>query len=125
MLKTLESGYSVIASRYYFSSYAFQSEYVPLDWVVHCNSLCKQYLKPDVIFYLNVDPEVCVERINRGRFEKEIYETREKTEHAHKQYLSAFEKYGADEHIQIIDGNKDAAEVGEDIWDVVQLMMKQ
>ena len=35
----LKNGYNIIASRYYFSSYAFQSDAVPLNWLGACRTL--------------------------------------------------------------------------------------
>lgn len=120
MKNRLKSGFNIICSRYYFSSYAFQSEYVPVDWVVNCNSLCKSYLKPDLTIYLNVDPLACIKRLSSGRVETEMYENLEKIKKAHEGFLTAFEKYGQDENINIIDGNKNVEEISEDIWKVVE-----
>ena len=127
MRNRLNNGFHIICSRYYFSSYAFQNEYVPIEWVVHCNSLCKSYLKPDMIIYLNVDPSTCIKRLNRGRVEIEMYENIEKINKAHEGFLEAFERYGQDENIRIIDGNKDVVQISEDIWQVVekQLLIHQ
>ena len=116
----LKNGFNIICSRYYFSSYAFQSEYVPVEWVVNCNSLCKSYLKPDMIIYLSVDPATCIKRLNSGRVEIEMYENLEKIKKAHEGFLTAFEKYGQDENIEIIDGNKNVGEISDDIWQVVE-----
>ncbi|HQP76724.1 MAG TPA: dTMP kinase, partial [Saprospiraceae bacterium] len=58
MLALLEKGYNIIASRYYFSSYAFQGEYVSLEWLIHANSICKSRLKADLTVYINIDPAI-------------------------------------------------------------------
>jgi dTMP kinase len=123
MKRQLAHGCHVICSRYYFSSYAFQSEFVPVEWVVQCNSLCKKQLQPDIIFYLNVDPQTCSERIAKGRDGIEIYETIEKINKAHHAFLAMFEKYGTDENIHIINGNDDSESISNAIWKIVSETM--
>ena len=120
MKTRLEQGFNIICSRYYFSNYAFQSEFVPVDWLAECNSLCKNYLKPDLIFYLDVDPAVCNERINTGRVNVEIYENLEKLVKTHTQFLKAFEQYGKDENIHIIRGKKSIEDTHRDIWNITK-----
>lgn len=124
MKKRMEEGYNIICSRYYFSNYAFQSEYVPIDWLVSCNSLCKEYLQPDLVFYLSVDPETCSKRIAAGRVDIEIYETLEKITRTHQEFLEVFDQYGKDENIHIIDGNRSIEETGRQIWDIVSGLLK-
>ena len=120
MKNRLKEGYNIICSRYYFSNFAFQSEYVPIDWLVNCNSLCKSYLKPDIIFYLSVDPVACSNRLTNGRVDIEIYETLEKIIKTHREFLTSFEKYGQDENIHIIDGNKSIEDTSHQIWSVIE-----
>ncbi|MEO8109369.1 MAG: dTMP kinase [Ginsengibacter sp.] len=124
MKKRLSEGYNIISSRYYFSSYAFQSEYVPIEWIVNCNSLCKEYLKPDIIFYLNVDPVTCSTRLAKNRIGAEIYENLEKIIKANNEFLNAFEKYGKDENIFIIDGNQSIDAIQKNMWDNIASFKK-
>ena len=120
MKARMEEGFNIICSRYYFSNYAFQSEFVPPEWLVQCNSLCKTYLKPDLIFYLDVDPAECNERISKSRVNIEIYENLEKLVKTHTQFLEAFEQYGRDENIHIIKGRKSIEETHRVIWDITK-----
>lgn len=120
MKRRLREGYNVICSRYYFSNYAFQSEYVPIDWLVSSNSLCKSYLKPDIIFYLSVDPIACSNRLTHGRVDMEIYEVLEKMIKAHREFLSVFDKFGKDENIYIIDGNTSIEQTSDQIWSKIE-----
>lgn len=118
--KRLADGFNVLCSRYYFSNYAFQSETVPLQWLVDCNSLCKSFLKPDLIFYLNVDPVKSYERIlNRGK-QIEIYEHLDKLVKTHKQYLKAFKEYGGDENIFLINGDNSIGNIHDEIWSLTK-----
>ena len=121
--KRLKEGYNVICSRYYFSNYAFQSEYVPIKWLIDINSLCKSYIKPDIIFYLNVDPVECNKRITKGRVDIEMYENLEKLTKTHNAFLQHFEEYGHDENIHIIDGNQSLEEVSNQIWNISEKLL--
>jgi dTMP kinase len=124
MKKYMDEGYTVICSRYYFSTYAFQSEYISPEWLVNCNALPKSQFKPDLIIYLNVHPEDSMTRIEEGRVETELYETKEKLTKAHLAYLEAFEKYGEDENIHIIDGSQSIQSISDKIWDLVLTLSK-
>src|SRR5471030_3248312 len=67
ILKKLEEGYTVITDRYYFSSYAYQSPYMDLNWVIQANSLSADLLRPDLNIYIDISPELSIERLNKGR----------------------------------------------------------
>lgn len=122
MEKRMDEGYNIIASRYYFSSYAFQSEFVPIDWLVNMNSLAKSYLKPDVIFYINLDPVICNQRISASRADIEMYENLDKLTKTHEAYLKCFKDYGQDENIHYLDGTRSIEELATDIWEVVEAL---
>lgn len=116
----LKNGYNIIASRYYFSSYAFQSDAVPLKWLVESNELCKSLLKADFTFYLNIDPNLSFERVIKRGKHLELFETREKLITTHNQYLKAFELYGNDENIFIFNAENSIQEIHSDIWSIVK-----
>lgn len=119
MLTQLIKGAHVVCSRYYFSNYAFQSEYVPIDWLVQANSLCKRLLQADITFYINTEPSLCAKRINESRSSTELYETEDKIMKAHNAFIDAFKHYGSDENVCIVDGNRDIETIHSEIWDVV------
>jgi dTMP kinase len=116
----LKNGYNIIASRYYFSSYAFQSDAVPLKWLVESNELCKSLLKADLTFYLNIDPDQSYERVIKRGKQLELFETREKLVKTHNQYLKAFDLYGHDENIFIINAGNSIQGIHSDIWYIVK-----
>src|SRR5476651_776071 len=62
ILKKLEEGYTVITDRYYFSSYAYQSPYIDMKWVIEANSLSAGLLRPDMNVYIDILPEISIER---------------------------------------------------------------
>jgi dTMP kinase len=70
----IEEGVNVITDRYYFSSYAYHSVDMPMDWVIQANEPCKEILQPTVTVFIDVDPDLALERISRNRFQKELFE---------------------------------------------------
>jgi dTMP kinase len=105
IVKMLADGYTVICDRYYFSSYAYHSVYVDMDWVINCNAKCAEILRPDLTVFIDVPVDVCMQRINAGRESAELYETTEILSKVHANYLAAFQKQALVERITIIDGN--------------------
>lgn len=120
MLAMMEKGFNVISSRYYYSSYAFQGEYVSLHWLIAANSICKSYLKADITFYINIEPEVCIQRLQSTRERLDIYENLEKLRRTHDEYLNAFEITNEGEHIVLLDGKLSVSDMHDAIWKTVK-----
>ncbi len=120
MLKYLEGGTHVVSDRYYFSSYAYHVPYVSMDWVVDANSECAELLRPDLILFIDISTEVSLSRLKKGRAVLDKYENFERISRVHKNYHEAIERFGSEENIVIIDGEKRLEEVTESIWKVVR-----
>ncbi|MDO4620614.1 MAG: dTMP kinase [Lachnospiraceae bacterium] len=117
LLKFLNQGVNVLADRYYFSSYAYQSVDVPMDWVIQANSLCAALLRPDLTVFIDVDPEVTMARIEKNRLTKELFEETERQIDTRNRYLEAFEKLKDSEHVLILNGDRSPEELHEEIWE--------
>ncbi len=115
ILKKLDEGYTVITDRYYFSSYAYHSAHMDMDWVIKANALSAELLRPDLNIYIAISPEVSMERINKGRTSVEMYETLENLTIVSQKYQQAFELLSDVEKIVKIDGNRHADVIAEDI----------
>ena len=113
---TKENGVHVITDRYYFSSYAYQSVDLPMDWIIEANRPAAALLRPDLNIFIDVDPEVTMARIERNRMTKELFEQKERLVETRKRYFEAFALLKDEERVLIIDGNRDEDEVAEDIW---------
>jgi len=116
ILKKLKDGYTVITDRYYFSSYAYHGVHVPVDWVIQANSLSAQLLRPDVNIYIDVPPEISMERLNGGRHSMDLYETLDNLTKVRNLYLDVIERLKNEENTVIIDGNRTIEEISSDIW---------
>ncbi len=119
ILKQMEEGYTVITDRYYFSSYAYHSVHMSLDWVIQANSICVDLLQPDLNIYIDIEPEISMARINKGRNTVELYETIENLTKVRDKYFEAFEKQKSNEKLFITDGNKTPEIISEDIWNKI------
>ncbi len=115
MLTHLNNGKIVITDRYYFSSYAYHSVHVPMDWVIKSNSLAVNILKPTINFFIDIDPKVAMERIVATRTNIEIYETEENLIAVRNNYLKAFELMAENEKIVFINGNQPQELVFKDV----------
>ena len=92
ILKKMEEGYNIVCDRYYFSSYAYHGTHMPIDWVIEANSLCADLLRPDLTIFIDVPPEVCVQRLNADRNMIELYEDLENLHKVREKYFEAFDK---------------------------------
>lgn len=106
MLAYLNKGYVVLTDRYYFSSYAYHSVHVPMPWVVQCNAVAANLLKPTCTFFIDVAPEVCMERILKNRTHTELYENVENLKKVRDNYFTSFELLKQNERVEIINGNQ-------------------
>ena len=115
ILKKLEEGFTVISDRYYFSSYAYHSVHMPLDWVIQANSLCAELLRPDLNIYIDIDPEASMNRMSSARDNQELYETHEMLKNVRENYFRAFEKLKDEENIFQTDGNRSVEEIADEV----------
>lgn len=117
LLKFLNDGINVLADRYYFSSYAYQSVDLPMDWIIEANSLAAALLRPDLTVFIDVDPRITMERIEKNRLTKELFERADRLSLTRARYFEAFERLKNEEKVLIIDGNRDVDVIAEELWD--------
>ena len=120
VLSKIMEGTTVITDRYYFSSYAYHSVDMPMDWVIQANAQSKELLQPTVTIFIDVNPDNAVERIAKNRFHQELFEKKSRLIKVREKYLESFEKLKDEENIVIIDGNRSQEEIAEEIWDKVK-----
>lgn len=120
ILSFLDKNINVISDRYYFSSYAYHSVHVEMDWIIECNKKCTELLKPTATIFVDVSPEICMERITARNESLELYENLENLKKVRDNYYKSFELLKNKENIIIIDGNKSINEVSDSIWNSVK-----
>jgi dTMP kinase len=103
------NGNILICDRYYLSSLVYQSSPdFPFEKVMALNEFA---LKPDIIFFINVDTEVCYARMANRNQAPELFEDR--LDESRKKYFDAidFLRKTRNENIIEIDGNGTVSEV--------------
>ncbi len=115
ILKFVNDGINVISDRFYFSSYAYQSVDVPMDWIIQANSLSASLIRPDVTVFIDVDPEITMKRIESNRMTKELFEETDRLIETRKRYFEAFDRLKDVENVVVIDGARSPEEVQADV----------
>lgn len=123
LCRAIEQGITVLSDRYYFSSYAYQSVDFPLEWVIEANRPCADLLRPTATLFIDVSPELALERIARNRARSELFETRDRLTRTREQYFRAFELEKAREKVIIIPGDRDIDAVARDILGAVSTLL--
>ena len=95
----LEKGNHVITDRYMFSTMAFGGIDLDMGWLKQLNA---RFRLPDHTVFLDVPPEVCIERMAKSRFEFELFEKLEKLAKVRENYLALSKEY---DNFHVIDGN--------------------
>lgn len=113
-------GITVVSDRYYFSSYAYHSVDVDMDWVIQANALSAQLLRPTLTVFLDVPAETARERICQNRFVKEIFDGEERLRKTRELYFQAFDRLRDTERVAVVDGVGSQEEVARRIWAAVR-----
>ncbi len=123
MLHQRNAGKTILCDRYYLSSYAYHSSHVPLQWIIAANAECAELMRPDVIFFLDVAPEVTLERLEQSRYFLDLFETKERLIQVQANYYKAIQQIEAKEHIVILDATQSQAQIALQVWEVVQQLI--
>lgn len=124
IIKKLDEGYTVITDRYYFSSYAYQGIHMDINWVIEANSMSAEILRPDINIFIDVPPEISMQRLSDDRNMMELYETLENLHNVREKYLESFEKLKHEESIFITNGNRSFEAISNDIWKEIEKVPK-
>lgn len=115
VLARLTKGQTVISSRYYFSSLAYQAETGELDWVAALNSQARSLKRADITYFLDLSAEASMSRITQNRDKAELFETEERLNKARNAFERAFQYWGAGENIIRINAGQKIEEVAGEI----------
>lgn len=124
ILPKIQQGIHVICDRYVLSNYAYQGVSTSLDWIEGLNSEAGKILRPDCHVFIDVEPEVSLERMAKTRLHRDLYETRERLTEVRSCYFSLIHKYEEEENILVVDGNQEPDVIAHTIWENVSLLFK-
>ena len=116
LLALLEAGNTVLCDRYYFSSYAYHSVSMDMDWVIAANRIAADRLRPDLTIFLDSSVEESYARITASREDIEIFETKERLAVTRQKYLEAIDKQKTKEKIVVLDASRSVDAIAEEIW---------
>lgn len=119
ILEQVRSGVTVVTDRYYFSSYAYHSVDVDMDWIIDSNRLSAELLRPDATIFLDVPVRRALERIGQNRSHTELFEKEDRLTATREKYLEAFERLRDRETVAVIDAGGDVETVAERVWAAV------
>ncbi len=116
----VEAGMTVVSDRYYFSSYAYNSVDMPMDWVIKANEPSSKILRPALNVFIDIEPDVALERIAKNRVRQELFETKARLELVRENYRKAFRLLEDEERCVVIDGNRPEEEIADSVWEAVR-----
>ena len=112
----VHKGIFVVSDRYVLSSLAYQSIFAEYEWVKEINRFA---LKPDLTIFLDVPPDVALNRIALSRQDKDIYEDQQtlvKVYEAYKKIVSCY-PYG---ELVVVNGIGTVEEVAASVFEKVK-----
>ena len=119
LCSAIDQGITVVSDRYYFSSYAYHSVDVDMDWVIGANAISAELLRPTLTVFLDVPADLAMERIQKGRSHVELFEKEDRLRRTRELYFEAFERLKDVETVAVVDGVGTEAQVAERIWAAV------
>ena len=115
--KYLDEGYTVISDRYYYSTFAYQGCETDLNWALDIHYRCPELLRPDIVLFLTMPVDKCLERIRANRPESaiEIYENEASLSRTSAQFDKVFDLIRDRENVVYVDASGTVEEVAEAI----------
>lgn len=110
---SLKKGKIVICDRYILSTLAYGIVDVPLKYLSQLN---ENFRKPNMIFIIDTQPMICMERIKKSRPHIELFEDETKLLQIRKNYHSLKNHFP---ETYMIDGNRSIEEVFGDIQRII------
>ena len=115
----IDQGITVVSDRYYFSSYAYHSVDMDMEWVIQANSVSAGLLRPTLTVFLDVPVETTLERIRKNRFVEEIFDQEDRLRKTRELYFRAFECLKGVENVAVVDGSGSREQVARRVWAAV------
>ena len=116
VLPALRQGRLVVSDRYVYSSLAYQGAAgLSLEWIEKIN---EHTLRPDFAIFIDVDPQIVMQRLKPNKSVMENLETQRKVREIYLEFV------GKGDLVRI-DGNRPKNEVAEEIFSVTLKFLKE
>ncbi len=93
IIMLLNDGFDVISDRYFWSSFAYHSLSLDMDWVIGIHEKVLEICPPDLTIYLDLKVNASLERIGTRNEQQEIFENKEVLTKVYDNYARAFDKF--------------------------------
>jgi len=115
IIPSLKDGKMVISDRYFFSTFAYGvSDGLDLNLLIEMNN---DFLIPDLTFFLDVNQDICIRRVEERGIKKTLFEKKEKLKKVYKNYKKIMKNF---ENIYFINGEPTPDKVFEEIKKYVE-----
>jgi len=116
VLPALSEGKLVVSDRYVYSSLAYQGAAgLDLEWIRKIN---EHAVRPDLAIFIDVDPEIVIERLKRKKSVMENLETQQRVREVYLKFVKNGE-------LIRIDGNRSKKEVSDEILKVALVFLEK
>lgn len=105
VIPNLKRGVIVVSDRYFFSSLAYGSLDLDLEWLIQIN---EGFLLPDITFLLKVGPDTCIQRIKKRKKEPTLFEKKETLPKVWDSYILLSKRF---QSVYVIDGERSEQQV--------------
>jgi len=109
VIPALKKGKIVISDRYFFSSFAYGSLEVPLNFLLKLND---KFLLPDITFFIDSKPKTSFLRVKKRGKKLTFFEEENKLKKVDQNYKKILKKF---KNVVIIDGEKRIPQVHQEI----------
>ena len=117
ILERVNRGELVVSDRYVLSSLVYQGIECGDKLVKKLNS---RFPAPEVLIFLDIEPEIAISRIAARAGTREIYEYHDFQVKVREKYKSLLETYRREGvRVQTIDASKSAQEIADRVWSVL------
>ncbi len=117
ILPNLEKSKIVISDRYFLSTLAYGSLSCDLGWLTTLN---QNFPNPNITFILDVNPEICIERIIKRGKAAQFFETKKKLTRIMENYRNLAPKF---KNTRLINGEGSIKEVHQKIVEIVSKIL--
>ena len=114
IIPALRRGKVVISDRYFYSTIAYGMLELEKEWLKKINS---KFLEPDVVLFIDTDPEISLQRLSTSGKIKEKFEELDKLKKVRDNYLEISREY---KNFYVIDGNRSTEEIHKNILKIIR-----